>query len=67
MGESDGTACVGEAPSTKTGKLGLARLIDYDADPFEAELYELAADPRVLLIDRAQRCRADSTCGVYDG
>ncbi|MFG2249008.1 hypothetical protein [Spirillospora sp. NPDC048823] len=36
----------------------LARLIEYDADPFEIELYELAADPRTLLIDRAQRRRA---------
>ncbi|GAA2279994.1 hypothetical protein GCM10010402_40880 [Actinomadura luteofluorescens] len=36
----------------------LARLIEYDADPFEVELYELAADPRTLLIDRAQRRRA---------
>ncbi|HEU5026181.1 MAG TPA: hypothetical protein VFV01_14775 [Spirillospora sp.] len=33
----------------------LARLIEYDADPFEVELYELAADPRALVIDRAQR------------
>ena len=33
----------------------MARLIEYDTDPFEAELYELAADPRALLIDRAQR------------
>ncbi|MEV0663365.1 hypothetical protein ACIBI3_06920 [Actinomadura luteofluorescens] len=36
----------------------LARLIEYDADPVEVELYELAADPRTLLIDRAQRRRA---------
>ncbi|MFI0357184.1 hypothetical protein [Actinomadura sp. 9N407] len=36
----------------------LARLIEYDADPFEVELYELAAEPRTLLIDRAQRRRA---------
>ncbi|GAA4512752.1 hypothetical protein GCM10023191_078950 [Actinoallomurus oryzae] len=36
----------------------LARLIEHDADPFEVELYELAADPRTLLIDRAQRRRA---------
>ncbi|GAA4310208.1 hypothetical protein ACFQY7_43875 [Actinomadura luteofluorescens] len=35
----------------------LARLIEYDADPFEVELYELAADPRTRLIDRAQRRR----------
>ncbi|MFB4302622.1 hypothetical protein [Actinomadura sp. NTSP31] len=36
----------------------LARLIEYDADPFEVELYELAANPRTLLIDRAQRRHA---------
>ncbi|GAA3964500.1 hypothetical protein GCM10023085_53830 [Actinomadura viridis] len=36
----------------------LARLIEHDADPFEVELYELAADPQTLLIDRAQRRRA---------
>ncbi|MFA1546772.1 hypothetical protein [Actinomadura chokoriensis] len=39
-------------------RVALARLIEYDADPFEVELYELAADPRTLLIDRAQRRRA---------
>ncbi|MGI5205043.1 hypothetical protein ACQEU6_26135 [Spirillospora sp. CA-108201] len=36
----------------------LACLIEYDADPFEVELYELAAAPQTLLIDRAQRLRA---------
>jgi hypothetical protein len=36
----------------------LARLIEYDADPFEVELYEHASDPQTLLIDRAQRSRA---------
>ncbi|KAB2347991.1 hypothetical protein [Actinomadura rudentiformis] len=36
----------------------LARLIEYDADPFEVELYELASDPQHLLIDRAQRRKA---------
>ncbi|WP_243597676.1 hypothetical protein [Thermobifida halotolerans] len=36
----------------------MARLIDYDADPFEVELYELASDPQTLLIDRAQRRQA---------
>ena len=33
----------------------LAGLVEYDADPFEMELYELAADPQTLLIDRARR------------
>lgn len=36
----------------------LARLIDYDADPFEVELYELAADPHTLLLERAQHRKA---------
>lgn len=35
----------------------LAHLIEYDADPFEVELYELAADAGTLPIDRAQRRR----------
>jgi hypothetical protein len=36
----------------------LARLVEYDADPFEVELYELAADPLTLLVDRARRREA---------
>ncbi|MFF5265431.1 hypothetical protein ACFY4C_41670 [Actinomadura viridis] len=36
----------------------LACLVECDADPFEVELYELAAAPQALLIDRAQRRRA---------
>ena len=36
----------------------LSRPIEYDADPFEVELYGLAADPRALLVDRAQRREA---------
>ncbi|WP_116022909.1 hypothetical protein [Thermomonospora umbrina] len=36
----------------------LARLIEFDADPFEVELYELAADPLTLFLDRARRRRA---------
>lgn len=39
-------------------RAALTRLIEYDTDPFEVELYELAADPRTLLIDPAQRSRA---------
>jgi hypothetical protein len=39
-------------------RAALARLIQYDADPFEFVLYEQAADPRTLVIDRAQRRRA---------
>ncbi|GAA0236410.1 hypothetical protein GCM10009527_036160 [Actinomadura nitritigenes] len=44
--------------TTEQDRATLARLIEYDADPFEVELYELAADPRTLFIDRAQRRRA---------
>jgi hypothetical protein len=36
----------------------LARLVEWDADPLEVELYEWAAEPRGILIDRAQRSRA---------
>ncbi|MEU5876275.1 hypothetical protein [Spirillospora sp. NPDC047279] len=36
----------------------LGCLIELDADPFEVELYEQASDPRVLLVDRAQRRKA---------
>ncbi|GAA3948306.1 hypothetical protein GCM10023085_33220 [Actinomadura viridis] len=36
----------------------MARPIEYDADPFEGELYELAADPHTLGLDQAQRCKA---------
>ncbi|WP_018653827.1 hypothetical protein [Actinomadura flavalba] len=36
----------------------LSRLIKHDPDPFEVELYELTVDPRMLLVDRAQRRRA---------
>ncbi|GGV29907.1 hypothetical protein GCM10010182_61160 [Actinomadura cremea] len=45
-------------PTAKQDRDALAQLVEYDADPFEAELYELAADPRTLLVDRAQRRRA---------
>ena len=39
-------------------RVALAQLVDWDADPFEVELYELACEPQELLIDRAQRSRA---------
>ncbi|WP_173098115.1 hypothetical protein [Actinomadura verrucosospora] len=45
-------------PTAEQDRDALARLIEYDADPFEVELYELAADPRTLVIDRAQRRHA---------
>ena len=39
-------------------RMALAQLVDWDADPFEVELYELASEPQELLIDQAQRSRA---------
>lgn len=40
----------------------LARLVEYDHDPFETELYESSSDPQNRLIDRAER----SYAGQYD-
>ncbi|GII55955.1 hypothetical protein Pth03_43440 [Planotetraspora thailandica] len=40
----------------------LARLIDYDSDPFEVELYEHFSDPLIRLVDKATR----SYAGQYD-
>ncbi len=45
-------------PTAEQDRDALARLFEVDADPFEVELYERAADPQVLSIDRAQRSRA---------
>ncbi|MEU6107691.1 hypothetical protein ABZ853_04640 [Streptomyces albidoflavus] len=45
-------------PTAVQDRDALARLVEEDADPFEAELYERAADPQVLSVDRAQRSRA---------
>ena len=45
-------------PTAEQDRDALARLVEWDADPFEVELYEQAADPQALLIDRAQRSRA---------
>jgi hypothetical protein len=45
-------------PTAEQDREALARLIEWDGDPFEIELYERAADPRGILIDRAQRSRA---------
>lgn len=39
-----------------------ARLIEYDHDPFETELYENFSDPQNRLVDRAER----SYAGQYD-
>jgi hypothetical protein len=49
---------VRKRPTAEQDRDALARLVEWDADPFEVELYERAADPRVVLIDRAQRSRA---------
>ena len=45
-------------PTAEQDRDALARLIEVDADSFEVELYECAADPQVLSIDRAQRSQA---------
>lgn len=45
-------------PTAEQDRDTLARLVEWDADPFEVELYERAADPQGILIDRAQRSRA---------
>jgi hypothetical protein len=45
-------------PTAEQDRDTLARLVEWDADPFEVELYEQAADPQRILIDRAQRSRA---------
>ncbi|MGI8336002.1 hypothetical protein ACRYCC_39180 [Actinomadura scrupuli] len=45
-------------PTVEQDREALGRLIDHDADPFEVDLYELASEPRTLLINRAQRSRA---------
>jgi hypothetical protein len=45
-------------PTAEQDRDSLARLIEWDADQFEVELYERAADTQGILIDRAQRSRA---------
>ncbi|MFD6988587.1 hypothetical protein [Streptomyces sp. NPDC059943] len=45
-------------PTVEQDRDALARLVEVDADPFEVELYERAADPQMLAIDRAQRSKA---------
>ncbi len=49
---------VRKRPTAERNRDALARLVEWDADPFETELYERAADPQTILIDRAQRSRA---------
>ncbi|MFE2267125.1 hypothetical protein [Streptomyces griseosporeus] len=45
-------------PTAEQDRDALAQLVEVDADFFEVELYEHAADPQVLSIDRAQRSHA---------
>ncbi|GLX06177.1 hypothetical protein Misp03_31040 [Microbispora sp. NBRC 16548] len=40
----------------------LARLIDYDSDAFEVELYEHSSDPLIRAVDKAHR----SYAGQYE-
>ncbi|NRQ34635.1 hypothetical protein HII36_22760 [Nonomuraea sp. NN258] len=44
--------------SIELDRQALARLIEYDADPFEVELYEWSSDPLQRLLDRARRSYA---------
>ncbi|MFV2177647.1 hypothetical protein ACFHW2_14365 [Actinomadura sp. LOL_016] len=45
-------------PTAEQDRDALARLVEYEADPFEVEPYEPAADPRTSLVDHAQRRHA---------
>ncbi|MBD0737833.1 hypothetical protein [Streptomyces sp. CBMA29] len=49
---------VNARPTAEQDRDALAQLVETDADSFEVELYERAADPQVLSIDRAQRSQA---------
>jgi hypothetical protein len=58
--EASGQAWMNEVlrrPTAEQDRDALARLVEWDADPFEIALYERAADPQGILIDRAQRSR----------
>lgn len=48
--------------SVELDRKALARLIEYDGDAFETELYEHFSDPQIRLVDRAER----SYVGQYD-
>ncbi|MEO3863183.1 hypothetical protein [Acrocarpospora sp. B8E8] len=48
--------------SIEQDRKALARLIEYDHDPFETELYEHSSDPQMRLVDKAKR----SYAGQYD-
>lgn len=46
---------VGDLPVGDSGKRVLGRLVDVDHDEFETSLYEAAADPQAVQIERDQR------------
>lgn len=48
--------------SIEQDREALARMIEYDHDPFETALYESSSDPQNRLVDRAER----SYAGQYD-
>ena len=48
--------------SIERDREALARLIEYDHDPFETEMYEISSDPQNRLVDRAER----SYAGQYE-
>lgn len=48
--------------SVEEDRKALTRLVEYDSDPFETELYEQSSDPQIRLVDKAER----SSAGQYD-
>jgi hypothetical protein len=48
--------------SIEQDRVALARLIEYDGDSFETQIYEHFSDPLIRLVDRAER----SYAGQYD-
>lgn len=64
MGRSDETRCANEGPASRTGR---PWLLSSDADLFEVELYELAADSRTLLVAMLSDSASGRTSGTYDG
>ncbi|MFD3662779.1 hypothetical protein ACFWVF_19630 [Streptomyces sp. NPDC058659] len=54
-------------PTAEQDRDALARLVEVDADPFEVELYERAADPQVLRSIALRGRGPGSTPGMCDG
>ncbi|MFD9869778.1 hypothetical protein ACFXI8_12090 [Streptomyces niveus] len=52
-------------PTAEQNRNALARLVAVDADSFEVELYEHAADPQVLRLIVPRGRRLGSTPGVF--